>query len=209
VVLFSFLCGSADGGNKELAWDRAKFIDLIDLVSIFLIPASLQSTAPGWQTGAEPGSPIRWETDGIQWVDTRNANIRTGEVIVTISGEPIHILRKYWEPNPWRITAIGPRAGIFRVEISSQINSQELQLDMEGEMDKRQIRYRIDKCDPIGAASSGGRLYSIQVAGKQSAWLYHEWSCGSGGCSAFLTVLLFKEDAEALPELVPSCGGGK
>ena len=211
VVLLLFLCGSAFGGEKERAREKDTFIDLFDLISMYLIPASWQDTVPGWQTGAEPGSPIRWETDGIEWVDTRNAHIRTGEVLITISGEPIHILRKYWEPNPWRITVVGPRAGIIRIEISSQINSQELQLQniLEGEMEKRRIQHRIDKCDPLGAASDGERLYFIQFPEKHPAWLYHQWSCGSAGCSSFLTVFLFKKDADALSELVPSCGGGK
>ena len=209
VVLFFFLCGSAFGGEKELAWDKDKFIDLFDLISMYLIPASWQDTVPGWQTGAEPGSPIRWETDGIEWVDTRNAHIRTGEVIVTISGEPIHILRKYWEPNPWRITVVGPRAGIIRMEISSQINSQELQLRSSGRRDGEAPDSISDR--QVRSARCGkrrGKVILHPVPGKHPAWLHHQWSCGSAGCSSFLTVFLFRKDADALSGLVPSCGGG-
>ena len=50
----------------------------------------------------------------------------------------------------------------------------ELQLDLEGEMKKRQIKYRIDKCDPLRRASDGERLFSIQFPGKHPAWLYHQ-----------------------------------
>jgi hypothetical protein len=114
--------------------------------------------------GAESDSPfwIEWKTDGID-------NDRIGEVIVTISGKPIHILRRRWEPNPWLITLFGSRAGVDKIGINSQINSQELDnFNLETEMEKRNVTFKLYRCDPQGFVSGGERIYSITFPEKNS-----------------------------------------
>jgi hypothetical protein len=200
VSIVLFIC-CISYNETSYATDKPQTVDLIDLIDFYLIPASSEQNLQAWYRGAELDSPfwIEWKTDGID-------NDRIGEVIVTISGKPIHILRRRWEPNPWLITLSGSRAGVDKIGINSQINSQELDnFNLETEMKKRNVTFKLYRCDPQGFVSGGERIYSITFPEKKLAWLYHAWSCGSGGCSADLKIFLSKTDADDLPGMTTSC----
>jgi hypothetical protein len=200
-VLIFLTCTATYAQDHDCLTANTKSIDLIDLISIYLPPPSAHFQA--WKSGANYRSPINWKTEGIRWMKERKTFIREGQVVVTVSGKPICVLRRYWEPSIWRITLFGPRAGILGVEIETTVGSEGLAL--EAEMAKRQIVHKLYKCDTQGGGSTGERLYYIQANNKEPAWLYYEWSCGSGGCGYNLKLFLSREDADGIPNLTTSC----
>jgi hypothetical protein len=207
VAFILLTCTTVLGQDQGCLTENTKTIELFDLISMYLIPSSVQYNVQAWKTGAEHNSPIDWQTSGISWNKKRKAYIREGRAVVTVSGIPVCILKKYWEPSAWYITLVGAHAGIYAVEISSREGSNKF--DLETEMTQRQITYRLYKCDPEGLASVGERLYYIQVPQKKPAWMYYEWSCGSGGCGGDLKLFLSKKDADRIPNLTTSCGENK
>jgi len=201
IIGILFFYNSAYSNQRRPEYDKKHFIDLFKLISLFLIPASASYNVQSWFTGADPTSPIEWKTSGIEWNENRKAFIREGEVIITISGKPLYTLQKYVEPSPWKITLIGAHAGISQLDISPQTS---WNLDLELEL-RKNAAFNLYKCDPEQMASMGQRIYEINVPDKKTAWLYYEWSCGSGGCGGNLRIFLFKKDADKIPELTTKC----
>jgi len=205
LIMIILLCNPGYAKENQSTINKSMGIDLLDLISFFLIPESADYNVPGWDSGTQDKSPINWLTDGSKWDDKLNHYVRDGKVVVTISGKPIHRLEKKMAPVQWPIKLLGSHAGIDSVEISSQINSQELTLDFEAEMKKRHITYSVYKCDSTDGASSGEKVYSVKAKGKKPCWIYYSWSCGSGGCSADLKILTQKNSADNLPGLTTKC----
>lgn len=165
-------------------------IELLDLFALFAFDETDPSNIQSWRVAAEPGSPIRWVTEGIQ--RTGAGSMRQGGAIVTIRGKPLTVLRRYIEPHEWRITLFGARAGVLQIEISSIINSDELALHdraLERLLGSRGVSVTPVKCLK-NLASSGIKVYEIKIPKKKVAWLSHAWSCGSAGCSADLVLFL-------------------
>lgn len=205
LIMIILLCNPGYANENHLTTNKSMTIDLLDLISFFLIPESAAYNVPGWDSGAQDKSPIDWLTDGSKWNEKLKHYVRYGKVVVTISGKPIHRLQEELGPVQWRIKLLGSHAGIDSVEISSQIISQELSMNFEAEMKKRNITYSVYKCDLIGDVSSGEKVYSVKAMGKKPCWIYYSWSCGSGGCSADLIILTQKNLADKLPGLHTKC----
>ncbi len=188
------------GGERKECEVKRPFIDLWDLMTLYMIPAlTPHNRALSWWTGAQPDSPIEWKTCGVE--DDK----REGEVIVTIDGKPLHVLKKYVEPAKWPITLAGSRSGIDQVELMSPFApfaSMGCEFDFETQLRKRRVPFKLYRWDGRGAASYYERVYEIEAPHKKPVWIHHVWSCGSAGCSASFHIFLNKEAADNIPDLV-------
>jgi len=202
IILLLFSNGSLAG---EHSTERERpSIDLFNLMSHYMVPDSGSYEVPSWWIGSQPGFAIEWKTSGAEWDKKLNASVRWGEVMVTINGKPLCVLKKYVEPVPWKIRLLGAHAGIRRVDILCP-TSLPLNFEFENELRKRTISFELYKCDPERQASIGERIYRIRFSNKQPLWLHYNWGCGSGGCSGDFTLFLSKEDADEVPNLVTNC----
>jgi hypothetical protein len=199
---FNLSSGARFDRECEVADAKRPMIDLVDLMSLFMIPASVLYSVLPWETGAQPGSPIEWKTDGIEWRQPAKADLREGEAIVTIDGKPLCRLRKYIEPAPWTIALMGSRAGVHQIQITPQA---ECTVPLEAQLHKRNISLELYRCDPKPFASEEKKIYSIKAPNKKRAWLYIDVGCGSGGCSCTLTLFLNQTEADQVPGLDTDC----
>lgn len=203
VIAIVLLLGCIGPSQASQTDKERPFIDLIDLLLMYIPPDPRISSS--WFTGAWPDSPIYWHTRGIRWVEELQTHIRDGEVVVTIDGKPAYVGTQNSMPVLWKIRLNGPRAGIYGVELRSPNG---VFIDLEQEMDRRQLVYELQRTCPKGEANKGKRLYKIGSPTKQAAWLYYEWGCSQDGCGVKLKLFpgAIKMPDEA-SELVPeTCG---
>jgi len=189
-------------GGCELADTKRPTIDLLDLMTLFMIPEAASYNVLPWETGAHSGSPIEWKTEGVERRGPAKADIRHGEAIVTIDGKPLCRLRKYIEPAPWTVTLIGSNAGVDEIIMTPQT---ECAVDLEAQLRKRNISFGLYKCDPQPLAGSERKIFSVKAASMNRAWLYIDVSCGSAGCSCSFRLFLNERDADQVPDLGTDC----
>lgn len=142
---------------------------------------------------------IKWNHAGIvecePWIERRfhQPFCRSGSVIVTVRGKPTHtVLGKTVEPDRWNIRLMGPHAGVSLVEISSDVNSQELDPDLLAHA------LKIGRADSLSLKSVGScedhsEMFIASGASYQPLPMTESWSCGSAGCS--IELLLGRSDA--------------
>lgn len=174
-------------------------IDLCDLIMLYMIPATdPPHSALSWMTGAGCDSPVEWKTTGT------GGGKREGQVIVTIDGKPLRLLKKYVVPAPWNITLIGDRWGIREMHLSSPGGGPTLsdEFDLEDKLRKREILFKPYKWDGRDRASHKEMMYQLEATNKKPAWLQYTFSCGSAGCSGWFNLFLHKSDADKVPNLV-------
>lgn len=197
--------GGAGEGAPESVDDAAGAptdrIDLVDLLLAFLQPDSVPQAFGDWQWWAQTGSPVGWETRGIEWSEEDQSYERVGTVILTLDGEAVPVLRQNVEPLRWGVRLFGPRAGPTGMEVNSGINAGELQPDIEARLQRRGVTSTVERCDGMGGVSSGTRLLRVEAAGWWPAWLQSWWSCGSAGCAIWLKLFLFPPEERELEEL--------
>ena len=135
---------------------------------------------------------------GLRSVSTGGVScdvLRTGSVAITVNREPTHtVLGKIVEPGRWKVTLMGPRAGVFFVSIDCNCLSQELNASL-GETASGLDVTSLKEC---GGPSYGSELLRVTSPGKQPAFIRSTWSCGSGGCGQDFAMAYQPKDAEAL-----------
>jgi hypothetical protein len=201
-LIVLLLLSSASLAGEHSTGAKRPSIDLFDLMSLYMIPDSGSSGEPSWWIGAQPDSAIEWHTTGIEWDKELRAYVRLGEAMVTINGTPVYQLKKYVEPVPWKIRLVGRHHSVHRLDTSYPTTCD---IDFEEELRKKAKSVQLYRCDPEGLASMGEKIYRIKFPDKKPAWLYFAWSSGTGGLSGDFTLFLYKEDAEAVPNLVMNC----
>lgn len=195
-VFFFFALFSGQAMPHE---EKMRHVDLFDLISFFLLgEGDAEDTFPDWFSGAEEDSPVEWITEGLSTDKESQLFMREGEAVVTLDGNPIYVLKKKKEPARWSVKIIGPRTGIDSVEISSVVNSQDIQLEFDDALKKRNIQYKLVRCDLAGMASFGERVYAVKFPKMRPCWIAHAWSCGSSGCSADLKIFGMNSREESL-----------
>jgi len=177
---------------------KSDSIELIELIKLFMQPMGGPNILGDWTFGAKPGSPIDWQTSGIQETAAEEQKAgyhyhRVGEVVLTIDGKPTHqVLEKNVVPGTWTISLLGAHGGFTRATISAP-NSQELGTSiLEGL--KGKLPLRLYRCKTL-SISSGNKVYQVQGAGKKPLWINEEWSCGSAGCGVSLDIVFTKKEA--------------
>jgi len=180
---------------------KAKSIEVAELIKMLMQPKSGPHALGDWTLGAQPGSPISWQTAGIQETsaEERKAGYyfyRRGEAVLTIDGKPTHqVLEKSLVPGRWTISLLGPRGGFTKANIFTS-NSQDLGAsileNLTGKLPLKPYRCKTP------SVSSGNKVYQVQGTGKKPFWINEEWSCGSAGCSLSLDIVFTKKEADKL-----------
>ena len=157
---------------------------------MYLIPTNLRSDGSNnpesWFFGATKDSKIKWITSGISTDCSYDGGpfCRFGSAVVTINGRVTHtLLKQTVEPGTWVVGLHGARIGVNRVNIASDVNSQELDGTSIKEILRNPgINFKAIKCfkEP---ATGGNTLYTVNAPNKRPAWLLDKWSCGSAGCA--------------------------
>lgn len=178
--------------------------EISDLLDMFL-------GKPGywepWETGAHPGTPISWATEGKYDDPPEYLGLdfggfsRLGAIILTEDKNPIyHSLKNIVSPGIWYIWLVGPNAGISLVKLESESPSKDLPYDINHMLDSAGFTFSVYKGVNIRSTTANFLIYHIQDETKQSAWLAESWSSGTGGGSQELWITYNKEDADHLWE---------
>jgi hypothetical protein len=189
---------SAPGRDTASAGAAANSMEMVELVRMFMQPKGGPDKLGDWTIGAQPGTPIKWQTSGMQETSREEQKAgypyrRTGKAVLTIDGKPTHqTLENTVVPGTWKITLLGPRGGFTRVNIAAGNGELSPQL-LEGLKDKLPLKLYRCKTPDI---SSGNKVYQVQGAGKKPFWINEEWSCGSAGCSLSLDMVFTKKEAD-------------
>lgn len=197
VGLLSLLFGACGAGAQVTAAQQEP-IDLIELVSFFLVPEGAQPLGE-WYLFSGPASPIAWNPNEVRWDERRQTFVRDGSAVVAVDGSPMHTAGST-ELLRWPIRLFGPREGFTRVAIASRIASPELSLDLPAQLAARGIEYEAKRCDTAEPAA-GNRLFAIRWQGYEPAWVHHQWACEGGSCAAYLSVSLTEPEASALQNM--------
>ncbi|QBF81623.1 hypothetical protein EXU30_02125 [Shewanella maritima] len=182
-----------DGLNTHTG-NKVEMLDLVQLVKLYSLPSHAQSNVQDWRIGAN-NPAINWQSDGIDWQDSASeySAVRKAEVIVTIDGKPIEVLKKRLQPHAWSLTLNGARAGVSSVVIDANINSPYLEGEsLLRQFDKAGVDYTLLQCDELNAATFADRVYRYQAKALKTGWMRYEYSCGSGGCSQRIELLYQK-----------------
>jgi hypothetical protein len=181
-------------------------VELFDLIKMF-VPTS-QNKNVDWMTGAEDNTPINWETNGIDDVESPKnlepngkkdfdsdlgAYYREGNVIVTIDKKPLYYLTKKKESLPWEIKLYGPRMGISAIVIRNNLISPDniFNPSLVKEYFKKQgCEIILVKCDKQNELIGGTRLYKLTMKNRIIAYLFLDFSLGSAGYDGSLILLL-------------------
>jgi hypothetical protein len=128
--------------------------------------------------------------------------LRSGSVVVTIDGEPMHFGRDESKPAPWNITLIGPRAGVDLISIKSSLRPF---TGGDGEIfTKSALLKELVRCKR--SSSSGGlvesRVFEFAID-ERKAWLYEGRRCAASSCETEYYILNWEHD---LPKF--GCAGG-
>lgn len=181
------------------------FMELPDLVALFLPPAG---TDPGtlipWDAGTGSVSRIRWTFTGIQespeYLEREGyPYYRMGHVVITAGGKPVYegMFRGRQVPGAWRVTMAGPRAGPFKVEITSEIQTGWFDLDAAITLKAADWKVTSHRCSREDSpATFGTVVHEVTAPGKAPVWIQEVWNDGSGsGYSLAIIIWYFADDA--------------
>lgn len=185
-------------GPATRAGANSASLELAEFIRLFMQPQAGPATPGDWTFGAKNGSPISWQTSGVQEASPADKKAgypyrRTGKVILTLDGKPTHQNpEQNVVPGTWTITLSGPRGGFTRATLSARIADGSVQL-LEGLSDTLPVRHYRCKTPSV---SSGNKVFAVQEKGKNPFWINEEWSCGSAGCGLMLDFVFTKKEAD-------------
>lgn len=179
---------------------------LPDLLGLFQLPAGApDGTILGWLDGTGPTSRIRWAFEGIQAAPPHQEREgfpyhRVGLVIVSRDGEPAYLMdyRERRVPGVWRVTLLGPRAGPFKVTVTTEGDAQGMDLDVPAVLREAGWTVSPYRCSRESSpATYGYVVHLIEAPGRRPIWLQENWNFGHAtGLGIGLELLYFKDDAD-------------
>ncbi|MES2824901.1 MAG: hypothetical protein V4732_14950 [Pseudomonadota bacterium] len=200
LCLKSSLCSSSD----VVASDAKNSMELLLFFKSLLIPASEAYTNPDWKSLSKKLNSVSWLSDGIKDSSELNKKLgnfyfREGRAIFNNNGLSIYgVLGENAQPGEWSVELLGARSFVNEVSIKMLNNTQEYNFDVVGMLTKNNYTVTPFKCNKASEpASSGNVVYAIESNGFKSLWLKDEWSCGSAGCVAYVTLYYSKERSES------------
>lgn len=205
-VTFLLVCinSSLSFSSESVEPSTKNSMELTQFFGSLLIPASEGYTNPDWKSLSKQLNSVSWVTEGI--VDASEFNkklgnfyFREGRIVFNNNGLPTHeVLGKTPQPGQWSVELLGARSFVNEVSIKMLNNTQEYNLDIVGILKKNSYSVATYKCNKeTEPASSGNVVYAIEHKGFKPAWLKYEWSCGSAGCAAYITLYYSKDRAES------------
>jgi hypothetical protein len=118
---------------------------------------------------------------------------RSGSVVVTIGGEPMHFGRDESKPAPWNITLIGPRAGVDLISIKSSVRpftGGDGEIFTGSPLLKELVRC---KRSSSSAGLVESRVFAIAID-ERKAWLYEGRRCAASSCETEYYILNWEHD---------------
>ncbi|MES2676114.1 MAG: hypothetical protein V4660_17880 [Pseudomonadota bacterium] len=203
---FLFLClkSSLCVSSVAIDPDPKNNMELALFFNSLSIPDNEAYTNPDWKSLSKKLNSVSWLTEGIKESSELNQKInnfyfREGRAIFNNNGSSIYeVLGKTPQPGKWSVELLGSRSFVNEVSIKMLNNTQEYNFDIVGILKKKNYSLVPLKCNKTSEpASSGNVVYVIESNGFKSLWLKDEWSCGSAGCAAYVTLYYNKERAES------------
>ncbi len=205
VAALAALLVGAGGLAAQYTPAQQQPIELMDLVTFFLLPETATQDVGDWYLFSGPASPIAWNPNEVRWDERRQTFVRDGSAVVTVDGSPTHEPGST-APARWPIRLFGPREGFSRVAIASRVASPELSLDLPVQLAAHGVVYEAKRCD-AAEATGGNRLYELSWPGYRTAWMHHQWACTDGSCAAYVSISLEEPDVSTLPGMPDTdCG---
>ncbi len=176
------------------------------LLGLFQRPAeTMDGSSPGWTEGIGGDSRIRWAFEGIQEAPAHQQREgfpyhRVGLVVLDQGGQPAYTMTYQGRrvPGVWRVTLLGPRAGPFRVTVTTEGDAQEMDLDVPAVLREAGWTVSPYKCSrEASPATFGFVVHVVEAPGGKPIWLQESWNFGHAtGMSVGLELLYFKDDAD-------------
>jgi hypothetical protein len=179
-------------------------MELTQFFGSLLIPATESYTNPDWKSLSKKLNSVSWLTDGIADASELNKKLgnfyfREGRIVFSNNLLSTHeVLGKTAQPGQWSVELFGARSFVNEVSIKMLNNVQEYNLDVVAILKKNNYSVATLKCNrETEPASSGNVVYTVESNGFKPVWLKDEWSCGSAGCVAYITLFYNKDRAES------------
>lgn len=176
------------------------------LLGLFQLPAeAMDGSIPGWTVGTGGDSRVRWAFEGIQEAPPYQEREgfpyhRVGLVIVSHNDQPAYTMeyRTRQVPGVWRVTLLGPRAGPFKVTVTTEGDTQEMDLDVPAVLREAGWTVSPYKCSrETSPATFGFVVHVVEAPGARPMWLQENWNFGQAiGMRVGLELLYFKDDAD-------------
>lgn len=176
------------------------------LLQLFQLPReAADGSIIGWSHGTGPDSRVRWAFEGIQEAPPYQEREgfpyhRVGLVIVAHANEPLYTMayRARQVPGAWRVTLLGPRAGPFKVTITTEGDAQGMDLNVPAVLREAGWTVSPYKCSrETSPATFGFVVYLVEAPGARPIWLQENWNYGQAtGLGVGLELLYFKDQAD-------------
>lgn len=183
--------------------------EVIDIVKLFV--EDVQGWAR-WDTGAQPGTPIAWITEGKyddppkDMGSTFGVFARNGAVILTIKDKPIYRqLKQTVVPGTWDIWLVGPNGGVLVVKMESEYGK-DLPFDISKVLKKSGFKVTLYKGLEVRNTTGNFIIYHIESPGGGKAWLAESWSIGTAGGTQEIWITYKQKYADILWEKEGSLG---
>jgi hypothetical protein len=203
LALAGMVCAGSAGAQQARP---QPIMELPALLQLFLLPEGApDGSVLGWDAGTGEASRIRWAFDGVRDAEPHQQregfpSQRVGLVIVSVAGEPAYIGTYQGRriPGVWRVTLLGPRAGPFRVDVSTEGDADEMTLDLPALLAEAGWSVTAYKCSrETSPAVVGHVVHTVRAPGRKPVWLHERWNWGSGtGMTVAVSLLYFQEDAD-------------
>ena len=162
--------------------------ELGDVVREFMLPVD-DYQAIYWGLGLDSELPIEWITSGFE--EHTDGLMRKANVFARAGGKRMFALRREREEIPWSIKAVGSKFGIDRVEIEPHVDcwgtgNSGCKYDVETTLRAGGVQFS-ELC-AFHEISTDYRVYKLSAAAKKDLTAFFMESCGSGGCSTYLSL---------------------
>ena len=192
----------AVGTSVQITAQSPGSLEVIDLIKLLLAE---KRVSKNWSTGAHPGTPISWISEGKDNDPPENIGdsfghlSRHGLVILTLKGKPVYkVLKKVVEPGTWDIWLIGPRAGVYLAKIESTSYGPELPIDVCEILQNSRLKVNLYKGVNIRGTTANFIIYLIEGRDGEKTWLAESWSAGTRGGTQDFWITYSSEYADEL-----------
>ncbi len=200
---FVYLNSNLSFSSEPVEPSTKNSLELTQFFDTLLIPASEGYTNPDWKSLSTKLNVVSWVTEEIVEASEFDKKLgsfyfREGRIVFKNNGVPTHeVLGKVPQLGQWSVELFGARSFVNEVSIKMLNNTQGYNLDIAGILKRNSYSIATYKCSiETEPASSGNVVYAIEHKSFKPAWLKYEWSCGSGGCAAYITLYYSKDRAE-------------
>lgn len=196
------------GTAAAQARSAAPVMELPALLEMFLITADAPAGAVlPWDAGTGPASRVRWAFTGTAQAQPHqqregHALQRVGHVAISIRGEPAYRMMHQQRslPGAWRVTLLGLPVGAVRVEINSEGDTAEMEMDVPQLLTEAGWKVAPLRCSrETSPAVFGQVVHVVEAPGRRPAWLLEGWDYGAAtGMRVAVTILHRQDDADSV-----------